>query len=96
MWQYNILGDNEGIISHLLRLDPINTGYILLNANIVALKKGNSDPILVVKRTEWRKFFDYFGRSIEADPSKVGKINLHFVHIGSIPRTSYRNHHISR
>ena len=73
MWWYNILGYNEGSISHILRLDPITIGSILLTANLVALKRGNYDPILIVKRTEWRKFIDYFGQSIEADPSKVGK-----------------------
>ena len=49
MWWYNILGDNEGSISHILRLDPITAGSILLTANLVALKRGNSEPILIVK-----------------------------------------------
>ena len=30
MWWYNILGDNEGSTSHILRLDPINSGFVLL------------------------------------------------------------------
>ena len=85
MWWYNILGDNEGSISHILRLDPITSGSILLTVKIVALKRENSDPILIVKRTEWRKFVDYFGLSIEADPSRVGKKNLYIFHIGYIP-----------
>ena len=84
MWWYNILGDNEGSISHILQLDPITLGYIFLTANLVSLKMENSDPILIVKRTEWSKFTDYFGLSIEADPSKVDKKNIHFVCIGSI------------
>ena len=41
----------------------------------------NSEPILTVKRTEWRKFIDYFGWSIEADPYKVDKKKIYFVHI---------------
>ena len=96
MWWYNILGDNEGSISHLLHIDPITAGSNLLTANLVDLKRGDYEPILIVKRTEWRKFIDSFGRSIEADPSKVGKKNVHFVRIGSIPRTSSLNTHIAR
>ena len=69
MWWYNILGDNEGSISHLLRIDYITAGSILLTAKLVSLKRRNSDPIFTVKRTEWRKFIDYFGLSIEANPS---------------------------
>ena len=87
LW-YNILGDNNGRISHLLRLDIITVGCILLTANLVALKEENDDPISVVKRTEWRKFIDYFGLSIEADPSRVIKKNVYFVHIESIPSPS--------
>ena len=73
MWWYIILGDNEGSISHILRLDPITAGSILLTTKLVALKRGNFDPVLTVKRTEWRKYIDYFCRSIEANPSRVGK-----------------------
>ena len=91
MWWYNILGDNEGSISHLLRLDPITAGSILLNVTKLPMKRGNSGPILTAKRTERRKFIDYFGQSIDANPSKVGKNSVHFVHIGYIPRTSYVN-----
>ena len=82
MWWYNILGDNKGSISHILRLDPITLGYILLTANLVSLKMENSDPILIVKRTEWSKFTDYLGLSIEADPSKVKKKNIYFYLLG--------------
>ena len=64
MWWYNILGDNEGSISHILRLDTITEGSILLNVKIVALKRENYEPILTVKITEWIKFIDYFGQSI--------------------------------
>ena len=85
MWCYNILGDNNGSISHLLRLDYIAAGYILLTDKFVALKRENSEPILIVKRTEWRKFIDYFGLSNEADPSRVGKKKVHFAFIGYIP-----------
>ena len=48
-----------------------------------------------MKRTEWRKFVDYFGRSIDADPSRVVRITYIFVYIGSIPITSSRNPHIT-
>ena len=53
MWWYNILGDNEGSISHLLRIYPITEGSISLSAALVALKRGNPEPILIVKITEW-------------------------------------------
>ena len=52
MWWYNILGDNEGRISHILRLDTISAGSILLTANLVAQKRENSKPILIAKREE--------------------------------------------
>ena len=77
MWWYNILGDNEGIISHILLIDTIYVGSVLITTNLVALKRENNDPILIVKRTEWVKFIDYFGLSIEADPSRVGKNNVY-------------------
>ena len=88
MWWYNILGDNKGSMSFLLRLDPITAGYILLTDNLVALKRGNYEPILTVKGTEWSIFIELFGLSIEADPSKAGKHNVHFVRNGSITITS--------
>ena len=59
MWWYNILGDNEGSISRLLWLDYITVGCILPTANLVALKRGNYEPILILKITEWKKFIDY-------------------------------------
>ena len=49
IWWCNILGDNEGNISHILRLDTITAGYIWLNVKLVALKRKNYDPILTVK-----------------------------------------------
>ena len=73
MWWYNILGDKEGSISHILRIYPITAGSILLTVKLVALKRENSEPILTVKRTEWRKFIDYFGQIIKDDPSRVDK-----------------------
>ena len=82
MWWYNILGDNAGSISNILRHDPITVGCILLTVKLVALKRGNSEPILTVKRIEWRKFIEYFGLSIEVDPSKVGKKNVLFSVLG--------------
>ena len=89
MWWYNILGDNEGSVSQPLQLDIITAGSILLTSNRVVLKRDSPEPILTVKRTEWRKFIDYSGISIEDDPSRVGKKSAHFIHIGSIPITSY-------
>ena len=94
MWWYNIIGDNKGSISHLLRIDHITAGCILLTSNLVALKRGNYEPILTVKRSEWSKSIDYFGLSIDADPSRVGKKNVYFFHIGYIPRSSFIKLHI--
>ena len=96
MWWYNILGDNEGSISHILWLDPIISGSILLTVKLVAPKRENSEPIFIVKITEWCKFIDYFGLSIEADPSKSGKKKIYIFHIRYIPRPSSVNLHISR
>ena len=45
---YNIIGDNEGSISHLLQIDPITVGCILLTDAIIYLKRGNNYPILIV------------------------------------------------
>ena len=42
---YNILGDNEGIMSYLLRRDTINQGSVLLTADPVSRKRGKTDPI---------------------------------------------------
>ena len=39
MCWYNILGDNEGSISHILRIDPIPSDSILLTIKLLALKK---------------------------------------------------------
>ena len=50
LW-YNILGDNEGRISHILRLGPISAGFFLLTVNLVALKRENPNLILTAKRT---------------------------------------------
>ena len=86
MWWYNIIGYNEGSISHLSWIDHITARSILLTVKFVALKRKNYDPILTVKRTEWRKFIDYFYLSIEANPSKLVKKKIYFVHIGYIPR----------
>ena len=85
MWWHNILGDNEGSISHLLRLSTITAGSVLLTNNLVALKREDYDPILIVKRTEWIKSIDYYHLNIEADLSRLGKNNVHFLCIGSIP-----------
>ena len=52
MWWYNILGYNKGRISHILRLDNVTAGYILLTVKIVALKRENYEPSLTVKITE--------------------------------------------
>ena len=82
MWWYNILGENEGNISHLLQIDAISAGHVILTSDLVALKRKNTDIILTMKRIEWRKLIDYFGLSIEAKPSRVGKKNVYSPHIG--------------
>ena len=69
----NILGYYKGRISHLLRIDLITEGSILLTANLVALKRKNPETILTVKRTKWKKLIYFSGRIIEAEPSRVGK-----------------------
>ena len=87
MGWHNIFVDNEGSISHCLRLSSITAGSILITDELVALKRENSDPILAVKITKWKKFIGYFGQSIEADQSRVGKKKIYFVHIGYIQIT---------
>ena len=97
MWWYNnILGYNKGSISDILRPDTITQGYVLITINPVALTKENHEPILTVKITAWRKFVDYFGLSIEADPSKVVRKNVYIFHIGYITRPSSVKIRISR
>ena len=71
MWWYNIFGDNEGIISHLLLIDIITSGHVILADNLFALKRETVEPILTVKRTEWRKLIEYFGLRVEANPKQV-------------------------
>ena len=66
----------------------ITAGYIVLTANLVVPKRENYDPVSILKRTEYWKFIDYFGLCIDADTSKVGKKNVHFVHIWSLPNNS--------
>ena len=41
----NILGDNEGRISHLSRLDTITAGSVLITADLVVPKRENPEPI---------------------------------------------------
>ena len=52
--------------------------------NFVELKIKNPDPILTVKRIEWRKFIYYFCLSIETERYGVGKKNVYFFHIGYV------------
>ena len=94
MQYYNILGDNEVSISDLLWLDTITLGQFRISTNIVALKRGNHEPILTVKSTEWRKLIDSFGLIIAVDPSRVGKSNG-FFHIRCITIPSSVNLHLS-
>ena len=47
-----------------------------------------------MKRTELRKFIDCFRIIIESEISKVVKLNVHFVPIGSLPRNSSGNTYI--
>ena len=60
------------------------------------MKWENPEPILTAKITEWRKLIDYFGLSIETDPSRVGKMKVYFVHIGYIPSRSSIKLHIAK
>ena len=96
MWWYNILGYNKGRISYISRFYLITTGFILLTDNLVALKRENSELILIMKIIEQRKLIEYFGLSIESKIYKVVKSNGDFYRIGSIPITSSGNPHISR
>ena len=81
--QYNWY--NKASISHILQLDPITSGSVLITAKIVALKRKNAEPILTVKIIEWRKFIEYFGLSIEANSSTVDKYIYICLHISYIP-----------
>ena len=38
MWLYNILGDNKGGISDLLRIDTIAAGSILITVNLAEIQ----------------------------------------------------------
>ena len=96
MWWYNIIGYNQGIISHILQLDNITEGSMLLNVKPVALKRVTYEPILIVNRTKWRNLIDYFGQSIEADPSKVGKKKIYIFPYWIYTKTFICKLHISR
>ena len=96
MWCYNILDDNEVSISDILRLGTITAGSVLITTNLSVLKRENHELILKVKRTEWRKFIGYFGLSIEADLSRVGKKKVYILHIGYIISSLSIKLHISR
>ena len=61
----NILGDKEVNLSHILLIDPINAGSVLLTTKLVYLKRENTEAILTVKITEWSKFIYFPGLSIE-------------------------------
>ena len=84
MWRFNILGDNGGSISYNLRIEPIAAGFILLNVKKIALKREIAETIVTHKTIVWNKFIDYFGLSIEANPSRVGKNNVYFPLMGYI------------
>ena len=88
MWWFNILGDNRRSISGLLQIYLITEGCVLRTGKLVSLKRENTELILTVKITGWRQIIDYFGLSIESDPSSVVKKNVYLVHIGFIPRPS--------
>ena len=88
--------DNNRSISNLLQLDNFTRGSILLTANLDALKRGNTESILTVTIIEWRKFIGFYGRSVEADPSRVDKKNIYFVCIGYITSPLYVNTHMVR
>ena len=92
---YNILRNNKGRISHILQLDTIYAGRVLLTDYLIYLKRENMDTILTVKGFEWSKFIDYIDISIEADLSRVGKNNVYFVHIAYIRQPLFENYHIA-
>ena len=46
---HNVLGDNNRLVSHILKLDTITPGSDLLTAKFVALKRVNREPILTVE-----------------------------------------------
>ena len=60
MWWYNIIVYNQGIISHILRLDPTTVVYFLLASNLIFLKSEYPEPNLTVKRIEWSKLIYSF------------------------------------
>ena len=84
----------KGSISYILWFDPIDEGYFLLTSNIVFLIRENTDPILTLKIIELRKLVDFFGISIESDPTRLGKNNLYFLFIVSTPSLLYGRLHI--
>ena len=96
MWCYNILWYNKESISHILRLNNVTVGSILITVKLVALKRENPEPILTVKINVWRKFIYCFGLIIEANPSRVGNQNIYSIHTGYISILSSVKLHISR
>ena len=96
MWWCYILRDNKVSISYLLWFDPITGESFLITSSMVFLKRRNNEPILTLKIIEWRRFIDYLGLSIEADPARVRKKNPYFSHIGSTPMPSSGHLHILR
>ena len=59
MCWYNIIGYKDKVISHLLRIDPITSGSILITADLIYLKMENPYPNLRVKIIECGEFIDY-------------------------------------
>ena len=49
MWCYNILGDIEGSISHIVWIYNITAGSVLLTAELIVLIGGNTEAILTVE-----------------------------------------------
>ena len=94
MWWYNILKDNEGSISHLYGLVLLLLCFTRCQPHFS--ERENPDPILTVKIIEWRKFVDYSGVSIKADPSRVDKKNIYYFGIGYITSPSSGNPRIAR
>ena len=78
MWGYNILGDNKGRISHILRLYPITSGGVVLASKLILTKRENHYTILTMKRMEQRQFIDAFGLNIEDNQSRVIKRKVYF------------------
>ena len=95
LWWYSILGDNEGIISHLLRIYPITSGSILLTIKIVALKQE-----ILIPSKQWNELNggnSFIVLVYVLSPTHILCTKyIYFFHIGYIQRPSSIKLHIPR